>query len=262
MSFTPDTKVLLASGIAVPIASLHPGDKVLATSTRTGKTQAEPVTAVLVHHDTNRYNLIIRTAHHRAAVIHTTTNHLFWNPYLDKFLPASDLKAGTQLKTPDGQLAVVVGGSTPAVHDGWMWDLTVPGNNDHDFYVTVSGGTGVLVHNENESCSVSTLRDYARQINEAGVHPAAVNMRVIAVGQDEAGNLTAASSDNFDIGQRAMADELGIRRVPTLGTQHAEENLITDNQGSLWPLLRIGTYSQDPCPGCSDLMDQLGIEHG
>jgi hypothetical protein len=182
--------------------------------------------------------------------------------YLDKFLPASNLKPGTHLKTPDGQSAVVVGGSVPAVHDGWMWDLTVPGNNDHDFYVTVSGGTGVLVHNENEPCSVSTLRDYARQINEAGVHPAAVNMRVIAVGQDEAGNLTAASSDNFDIGQRAMADELGIRRVPTLGTQHAEENLITDNQGSLWSLLRIGTYSQDPCLSCSDLMDQLGIEHG
>ena len=39
------------------------------------------------------------------------------------------------LKTPDGQTAVVVGGSVPAVHDGWMWDLTVPGNNDHDFYV-------------------------------------------------------------------------------------------------------------------------------
>jgi hypothetical protein len=28
-----------------------------------------------------------------------------------------------------------MGGSTPADHDGWMWDLTVPGNNDHDFYV-------------------------------------------------------------------------------------------------------------------------------
>ena len=27
------------------------------------------------------------------------------------------------------------GRATPKVHDGWMWDLTVPGNNDHDFYV-------------------------------------------------------------------------------------------------------------------------------
>ena len=50
------------------------------------------------------------------------------------------------LKTPDGQAAVVVGGSVPAVRDGWMWDLTVPGNNDHDFYVAVAA-TAVLVHN-------------------------------------------------------------------------------------------------------------------
>jgi hypothetical protein len=50
------------------------------------------------------------------------------------------------LKTPDGQAAVVVGGSVPAVHDGWMWDLTVPGNGDHDFYVAVAA-TAVLVHN-------------------------------------------------------------------------------------------------------------------
>jgi hypothetical protein len=50
------------------------------------------------------------------------------------------------LKTPDGQSAVVVGGSVPAVHDGWMWDLTVPGDNDHDFYVAVAA-TAVLVHN-------------------------------------------------------------------------------------------------------------------
>jgi len=40
----------------------------------------------------------------------------------------------------------VVGGTTPAEHDGWMWDLTVPGNNDHDFYVQ-AGSASVLVHN-------------------------------------------------------------------------------------------------------------------
>ena len=50
------------------------------------------------------------------------------------------------LKTSDGQTAVVVGGSVPAVHDGWMWDLTVPGNNDHDFYV-IASDVGILVHN-------------------------------------------------------------------------------------------------------------------
>jgi hypothetical protein len=42
--------------------------------------------------------------------------------------------------------ATVLGGWVPAQSDGWMWDLTVPGNNDHDFYVT-SSATPVLVHN-------------------------------------------------------------------------------------------------------------------
>jgi hypothetical protein len=56
-SFTAGTKVLLASGRAVPIADLRPGEKVLATNTRTGTTSAETVTAVMVRFDTNRYDL-------------------------------------------------------------------------------------------------------------------------------------------------------------------------------------------------------------
>ena len=99
MSFTPGTKVLLASGIAVPIASLKPGDKVLATNTRTGKTQAEPVTAVLVHHDTNRYDLLVRVAH-ATAVIHTTSTHLFWDSYLHQWITSNKLTKGEHLKTP------------------------------------------------------------------------------------------------------------------------------------------------------------------
>ena len=77
-SFTAATKVLLASGAAIPIAGLKRGDKVLAMSVKTGKTQGEPVTAVLVNHDTDLYNLKIK-AGNRTAVIHTTASHLFWD---------------------------------------------------------------------------------------------------------------------------------------------------------------------------------------
>ena len=156
-SFAANTKVLLASGAAVAISQLQPGEKVLATNTKTGKTQAETATAVLVHHDTDLYDLKIKDGSH-TAIIHTTSNHLFWDPSLNKFLPASNLKAGIHLKTPDGQTAIVVGGTIPKVHDGWMWDLSVPGNNDHDFYVLATGpfrmtDPAVLVHNINEvSC--------------------------------------------------------------------------------------------------------------
>jgi hypothetical protein len=63
-----------------------------------------------------------------------------------------------------GQSAVVVGGSTPADRDGWMWDLTVPGNNDHDFYVQTAG-TAVLVHN----CSPGEITGYTRRVIQAAL---------------------------------------------------------------------------------------------
>ena len=145
-SFSPGTLVLLPGGKTKPISALKPGDKVLATSTRTGKTQPEAVTAVLIHPDTDLYNLTIKTSH-GTSVIHTTSSHLFWDPSLDYgWIPAKQLKPGMHLKTPDGQSAVVVGGSVPAVHDGWMWDLTVPGNNDHDFYVLAVGASTRTYH--------------------------------------------------------------------------------------------------------------------
>ena len=48
--------------------------------------------------------------------------------------------------------ATVLGGWIPAQRDGWMWDLTVPGNNDHDFYIDTIA-TAVLVHN----CAASNV---------------------------------------------------------------------------------------------------------
>ena len=56
--------------------------------------------------------------------------------YLNKWVKASALRKGEHLKTPDGADATADGGSVPASHDGWMWDLMV--NDDHDFYVVVS----------------------------------------------------------------------------------------------------------------------------
>ena len=146
MSFAASTAVLLASGKKVPISQLRPGDKVLATSTRTGKTKAEPVAAVLVHYDTDLYNLTVTSGGH-TAVIRTTASHLFWDPYQHQWIASNKLSKGEHLKTPDGTLAVADGGTTPKVHDGWMWDLTVPGNNDHDFYV-VTSNAAILVHND------------------------------------------------------------------------------------------------------------------
>jgi len=160
-----------------------------------------------------------------------------------------------------------------------MWDLTVPGNNDHDFYVLPeeSGGgsayhrvdehgvTAVLVHNINEECDIPTLKSYARQIRLSGNDDIAINSRVIAVGQDEAGNLTAGSSNRFDTGMQTAADNLKIRIVPNVDGMHGEEELMEDNRNTLWPLKRVASDNQGACGperhDCAGQMDNLGIEH-
>jgi hypothetical protein len=105
-SFTAATKVRLANGKSIAISKLKPGEKVLATNTRTGKTQAEPITAILIHHDTNLYDLRIRVGRH-VAVIHTTTSHLFWDPATRHWVKAATLRNGDPLRTPGRATAPV-----------------------------------------------------------------------------------------------------------------------------------------------------------
>jgi hypothetical protein len=74
-------------------ASLKPGEKVLATNTKTGRTSAEPVAAVLLHHDIDRHNLKVKTAS-GTAVIHTTSKHLFCDLTRHRWVWASRLRHG------------------------------------------------------------------------------------------------------------------------------------------------------------------------
>ena len=97
-------------------------------------------------------------------IIDTTSNHLFWVPgsrgHAGQWVKAGALKYGTHLRTSaGGGVAVVLGGTAPRQQDGWMWDITVPGDNDHDFYVRTASA-GVLVHN----CGglLDSLKQYGR----------------------------------------------------------------------------------------------------
>jgi Pretoxin HINT domain len=142
-SFSPATKVLLASGAAIPISQLKPGDKVLATNTKTGRTQAENVKAVIVEHDIDLYDLTVK-AGGRDVVIQTTSHHRFWDQTTGRWTYAYALAAGDLLRTPGHVAVSVVSGQAPADTVGWMWDLTI--THDHDFYIDVAT-TAVLVHN-------------------------------------------------------------------------------------------------------------------
>jgi RHS repeat-associated protein len=217
-SFTPGTLVLLASGKAVPISSLKPGDKVVASDTRTGKNQPETVTAVLIHHDTNLYNLTVKTSH-GTQVIHTTSNHLFWDPRLRQWVAAAKLKKGEHLKTPNGVTAIADGGTMPADHDGWMWDLTVPGNNDHDFYVQTSDGA-VLVHN---TCNDGKVANPEPQYKPSGARDRSsavyINVRgddgvVTTVGSDGPADLHAEDVAQMRVPGGQMSQPFGWRTPP------------------------------------------------
>ncbi len=143
-SFTAGTKVLLASGAAIPISSIRRGEKVLAVNVRTGRAGAEDVVAVLVHYDTGRYHLRVRTAR-GFAIIDTTSNHLFWDPAARRWVKAGALLPGGLLRSLGAARVTVAGGRSLASRAGWMWDLTV--HADHDFYIDTTAGS-VLVHND------------------------------------------------------------------------------------------------------------------
>jgi hypothetical protein len=68
--------MLLVDGKAVSISRLKVRNEVEASDTRTGRDQAE---TVMLHHDTDLYNLNVKTSR-GTAVIHTTSRYLFGDP--------------------------------------------------------------------------------------------------------------------------------------------------------------------------------------
>ncbi len=141
-SFSPETQVLMADGSTKPLDQVKVGDRVEATDPATGKTSAQTVTKVWVNRDTDLMDVTI-TAGGVASVIHATQHHLFWNATRHKWIEAEQLNAGDQLRTDNGQLAVVARTTiVPGAAD--MWDLTI--TTTHDFYV-VARDASVLVHN-------------------------------------------------------------------------------------------------------------------
>jgi len=261
-SFEPDTKVLMADGSARPIEDVNVGDKVKATDPQTGKSTSEPVTQLHRNTDRKFSDVTVKDQNGKASVLNTTQNHPFWNETNKKWSDAKDLKPGDELKVA-GQGEVVVNKVRNYNDTKEMRDLTVA--NIHTYYV-VAGQRPVLVHNNDPVCDIPTLKGYARQIREAGDSPQAVERRVIAVGQDAAGNLTVGSSNGLDRGMKAMAKKLNIRPVRNTAGNHAEEDLMLDNQSLLDPpLKRVASDNQGACGvdrhNCAGQMDNLGIEH-
>ncbi len=151
------------------ISTIKPGDHVLATDTRTGKTRDRAVTAVHVNYDRDLLDVQVKGAKGRAGVVHATASHPFWSATRRAWVQAGQLHSGDKLSTTSGTTAHVGGGNSgagtltvtrtvlPRQRSGVMWDLTV--EVDHDFYITTSDtadSAAVLVHNCGEKAAAET----------------------------------------------------------------------------------------------------------
>jgi hypothetical protein len=258
MSFTANTKVVTAKSGALAISKLKKGQKVLATNIKTGKTAAEPVAAVLVHHDTNLYNLKVRVGD-RTAIIGTTSNHPFWDVTASRWVKAGALKYGAHLRTPDGGTALVAGGYVPRNDSGPMWDLMVMG--DHDFYVSafVHASTGahgdtkslianeipVLVHN----CSTGQIPYNSDELSSAAYQargPAGIGPGANVATAKLPGWNSPTTGDiviGFSKGSGYHAEDDILEQVAARGI---DPNQIT------------GLYSErQPCPTCAPLLGRV-----
>ncbi|MER6622371.1 polymorphic toxin-type HINT domain-containing protein [Streptomyces sp. NPDC000931] len=146
-SFTPETPVLMADGRKKPIKDVKPGDKVVATDPKTGKTAVKEVTALIIGKGAkNLVEITIDTDGEKGGKTAKTTatdGHPFWVPELREWVRATDLRSGDWLKTSAGT-RVQVSAVKRWTQQARVYNLTVA--DIHTYYV-VAGASSVLVHN-------------------------------------------------------------------------------------------------------------------
>ena len=101
LSFSGDTRVLLASGASVRIDELKVGDAVMAADPQAGEKRGEQVEAVHEHQDA----LIVLVID--GAQLRTTEDHPFWSVSDQRYERADHLSPGELVLTSDGRTATV-----------------------------------------------------------------------------------------------------------------------------------------------------------
>ncbi|MEF2528340.1 polymorphic toxin-type HINT domain-containing protein [Streptomyces sp. CS62] len=157
-SFMPGTRVLMADGTTKAIEDLELGDKVVATDPETGETAVKDVAATITGEGSkNLVEVTIDTDGDKGtatAAVTATDGHPFWVPEISEWVDATDLKAGTWLRTSAGthvQITAVKRWTQQAkVHNLTVADI-------HTYYV-LAAATPVLVHN----CGTADERAHAR----------------------------------------------------------------------------------------------------
>ncbi|MER7568412.1 ricin-type beta-trefoil lectin domain protein [Streptomyces sp. NPDC097941] len=139
-SFPGGTEVVLADGARKAIRDVRDGDLLLATDPATGRTVGERVTRTFSHPTQDLLDITLAGG----GSLTSTSGHKF-HVTGRGWTPASDLRAGDSLRTPDGTPRTVAEvNDRDLAAPRTVYDLTVSGL--HTFYA-VAGSTPVLVHN-------------------------------------------------------------------------------------------------------------------
>lgn len=214
-SFTPETKVVLASGAAVAISSLKVGDQVRSVDPATGKSHVRKITKVLVNHDNDLVDVVVMRGGKR-SVVHTTAGHPFWSETRHDWVRADELGTRDRVRSGRGSAeSVRVARIAAVAGDEDRWDLTV--QTDHDYYILTGAGS-ILVHNcgaANSAIGASKALELSRwPANDGFLHEPVETIlkagtRVDRFGGD-AGRFTAPVGTPLP--QRAM--RLGSEKAP------------------------------------------------
>jgi hypothetical protein len=193
---------------------------------------------VLVNHDTDLVDLVVRDAAGHRAVIHTTARHPFWDATRHAWVRVDHLRAGHRLRATDRHAVRVVRRVSPSVTSGHMWDLTVV--TDHDFYVQ-AGHSDVLVHN----CSAGNVNAWRLGkpidgLTRAGNKPSwsTVRARYWKNAANDAldGEYSDANLARMRRGLAPQHDELGVSmELNHIQPRHLGGGNNVQNLESLWP---------------------------
>ncbi|MEU1868548.1 polymorphic toxin-type HINT domain-containing protein [Streptomyces sp. NPDC019793] len=154
-SFLPGTKVLTKDGKTKPIEDVAPGDKLIVTDPKTGKTVIRDVAGTIVTEDDKHFvDLTITTADGAEPTsLVSTTTHPFWSPSESAWVEAGDLQPGMTLQTADGDQVTLTATryfeKRQRTHDLTLTEI-------HTYYV-LAGATPVLVHNCGEGTATVYL---------------------------------------------------------------------------------------------------------
>ncbi|MFC8419988.1 RHS repeat-associated core domain-containing protein [Streptomyces sp. NPDC057236] len=168
-SFMPGTKVLMADGSTKPIEKVKPGDKVIATDPRTGKTSVQTAAATITGKGRKDLVRITLTVHDGSAskattsTVTATAGHPFWVPSLREWVDAGELKPGQWLQTSSGTWVQIGAVEAWTAKKATVHNLTV--TDVHTYYVLI-GSTPVLNHNQcgtgDEESSLRVYTDLQR----------------------------------------------------------------------------------------------------